>query len=119
MKNIIQIAGVRNQKDLETLLSHGVDYIGFPFRLTHHPEDISESEAARMIRELPESCEAVLITYLNNAIEIIELCDKLGVSTVQLHGEIQLAEVQNLKARHPDMNIFKSLIIGRKGWREI
>ena len=119
MKNIIQIAGIRNQEELDLIVSCGVDYIGFPFRLTHHREDISQSEAARMIRKLPQNCEAVLITYLKKALEIIELCNNLGVNTVQLHGEIQLAEVQNLKAHHPDMNIFKSIIIGRNGWGEI
>jgi phosphoribosylanthranilate isomerase len=119
MKNIIQIAGVRNQNELEILVSCGVDYIGFPFRLTHHPEDISESEAARMIRQLPNKCKAVLITYLNKAIEIIELCNKLGVNSVQLHGEIQLEELQNLNASNPDINIFKSIIIGRSSWGEI
>ncbi len=119
MKNIIQIAGVRNQNELDLLVSCGVNYIGFPFRLTHHQEDITESEAGRMIRQLPESCQAVLITYLNNAIEIIELCNKLGVNTVQLHGEIQLEEVRNLREQNPEIDIFKSIIIGHSSWEEI
>lgn len=119
MKNIIQIAGIRNQNDLEILLSCGVDYLGFPLRLAHHPEEISESEAARMIGQLPDSCKPVLITYLYKAQEIIGLCQQLGLNTVQLHGEVQLRELKNLKVQNPDLNVFKSIIIGRSSWEEI
>jgi phosphoribosylanthranilate isomerase len=119
LKNIIQIAGVRNKEELALLVSCGVDYIGFPFRLTHHQEDISESKAARMIRKLPNSCEAVLITYLKKALKIIELCNKLGLNTVQLHGEIQPEEVQNIKVKKPEIEIFKSIIIGQSNWNKI
>ena len=119
MKNIIQIAGIHNQQEIELLISCGVDYIGFPFRLTHHQEDIGETEAAHLIRLLPDSTKGVLITYLNDKKEIIKLCRILGVKTVQLHGEIRLELLQKLKESDPDVDIFKSIIIGNSSWEEI
>ncbi len=101
----IQIAGIRYEQELDILVSCGVDYIGFPFRLTHHQEDISESEAGRLIRKLPGHCKAVLITYLNKARAIRELCNKLGVNTVQLHGEIQVEELRNLREQNSEIDI--------------
>jgi phosphoribosylanthranilate isomerase len=119
LKNIIQIAGIHNQKEIDILVSCGVDYIGFPFRLTHHQEDISESEAAYLIRLLPRQIKGVLITYLDDEREIINLCQNLGVTTVQLHGEIRLESLKNLKEKESDIDIFKSIIIGKNSWKEI
>ena len=70
MKNIIQVAGIRNQQEAKMLVECGVDYLGFPFRLDYHSEDISEVEATRIISRLPESVKAVVITYLDQAEEI-------------------------------------------------
>jgi phosphoribosylanthranilate isomerase len=119
LKNIIQIAGIHNQHEIELLVSCGVDYIGFPFRLTHHQEDISETDAAGLIRLLPNQIKGVLITYLDNKKEIINLCRILGINTVQLHGEIRLESLQRLKESYPDIDIFKSIIIGKNSWEEI
>jgi len=116
MKNIIQVAGVRNQRDLDILLSCGVDYIGFPFRLSHHREDISKQEAARLIGQIPPTSKAVLITYLGDAAKIQVLSDYLKVKAVQLHGDISLKELSILRKKAPRLEIIKSLIIGIESW---
>ena len=113
MKNIIQVAGIRNQQEAKMLVECGVDYLGFPFRLDYHREDISETETARIISRLPESVKTVVITYLDRAEEIIDLLKILGASAVQLHGDISSEEIKKLKSELPDLRIIKSLIIGR------
>lgn len=95
------------------LVSCGVDYIGFPFRLDYHKEDLDETEAASIIRGLPPTTRAVLITYLNRAEDIIELSSQLAVRIIQLHGDISPGELKNLKSQHPEVQIIKSLIIGK------
>lgn len=95
------------------LVTCGVDYIGFPLRLDYHPEDLSEDEAAGIIRELPPATQAVLITYLNRAEEIIELSSQLDIRIIQLHGDISYRELRNLRSQHPQVQIIKSLIIGK------
>ncbi len=119
MKNIIQIAGVRGQHDLNILLSNQVDYIGFPFRLSHHQEDISEPEAACLIRKVPRTSKAVLITYLSESRKIIELSLSLKVTVVQIHGNISLKELNILRGKASYLKIFKSLIIGRENRSEL
>jgi phosphoribosylanthranilate isomerase len=113
MKNIIQVAGIRNQQEAKMLVECGVDYLGFPFRLDHHSEDISETEAARIISGLPQSVKAVIITYLNKADQIVDLLKMLGASALQLHGDISLEEIRKLKSEMPELLIIKSLIIGK------
>jgi phosphoribosylanthranilate isomerase len=113
MKNIIQVAGIRSAQEAEMLIECGVDYLGFPFRLDYHSEDISEAEVAQIISQIPQSVKAVVITYLDRAEEIIDLLKILGASAVQLHGDISLEEIKKLKSELPEIRIIESLIIGR------
>lgn len=119
MKNIIQIAGIKDLHEALMLVDAGVDWLGFPLRLAVHQEDISESEAARIIRQLPDPKSAVLITYLSSAKEIKELSTFLGIYKIQLHGEIPLREVQHLRKSFPELLIIKSLVVRENNLDEL
>ncbi|OGB65888.1 MAG: hypothetical protein A2Y94_11470 [Caldithrix sp. RBG_13_44_9] len=117
--SFIQIAGVKNREEAQMLVSCGADYIGFPLRLDYNQEDLSEDEAAAIIRELPATTQAVLITYLDKADEIIQLSSKLTTKAIQLHGEISCGELRQIKNGFPELQIIKSLIIGKTSERII
>jgi phosphoribosylanthranilate isomerase len=109
--NLIQIAGVRNLAEAEMLLREGVACLGFPLRLAVHKEDLSETDAAALIRRLPRGVDRVLITYLDTAAAVAEFATFLGVNAVQLHGEITVAEFADLRRRRPDLALIKSLVV--------
>jgi phosphoribosylanthranilate isomerase len=111
MRGIIQIAGVIDGDEADMLVAEGVDWIGFPLRLTVNREDISEERAAEIIRSLAPPTKAVLITYLRTADAIVALCRKLGATTVQLHGDTPIAEAIRLKTLKPDIHVLKSLVV--------
>ncbi len=110
-KNIIQIAGVKNLDEAEMLISKGVEYIGFPLRLTVNAEDTSEKDAKTIIAEIKGKSNPVLITYLSQADEIAEFCNYLDVDIVQLHGDVDKKELEKLKKIKPELQIIKSLVI--------
>ena len=110
-KNIIQIAGVKNLDEAEMLISKGVEYIGFPLRLTVNAEDTSEKDAKTIIAEIKGKSNPVLITYLSQADEIAEFCNYLDVDIVQLHGNVDKKELEKLKKIKPELQIIKSLVI--------
>lgn len=110
--DFIQVAGIKDQAEAELLVRCGIRYLGFPLRLPVHEEDLGEREAAAIIGTLrPPAC-GVLITYLDRAGDVIEFCSSLGVSVVQLHGDIGAAELRCIKERQPTLTIIKSLVIG-------
>jgi phosphoribosylanthranilate isomerase len=111
LDSIVQIAGVIDRREAEMLVADGVDWLGFPLRLAVHREDLSEAEAARIIHTLRAPAEAVLITYLDRAAEIVALCGDLGVRKVQLHGPVALTELAALRALDPELFVLKSLVI--------
>ena len=111
MRRIIQIAGISDQQEAEMLIACGVDWLGFPLRLTVHQEDLLETEAARIIKSLRPPHAGVLITYLKKADEIVALCHSLGAQKVQLHGDIVPAQLKAVKALDPSLFVIKSLIV--------
>lgn len=111
MQNLIQVAGIKDRREAQMLLRIGVDWLGFPFRLPVHKEDISEAAAAAIIASLEPPHAGVLITYLADPREILQLCQKLGTGKVQLHGEIALSQLHQLKEIAPQLFVIKSLIV--------
>ena len=110
--NLIQIAGVIDAAEAQMLQQCGVRYLGFPLRLLVHREDLSESEAAIIIKGLAPPVCGVLITYLDEAKEISDFCHALGARIVQLHGAIDRDELKRLKTRDPTLTVIKSLVVG-------
>lgn len=90
----------------------GVTYLGFPLRIPVHREDLSEEDAARIIRRLQPPCYGVLITYLTGATEIKEFCNTLGARVVQLHADVDANELARLKKIDPTLTVIKSLVVG-------
>ena len=115
----IQIAGIHDQDEADLLIECGVKYLGFPLRLPVHQEDLAEEDAARIIENLPDDVEGVLITYLSNAEDIIAFCDFLGVHVVQLHGDIELKEIAKIRRERTEIIIIKSLVVGKYSHNQI
>ncbi len=107
----VQVAGVRDLTEARLLESLGVDFIGFPLRLGYHQPDVSEETARTIIAALKASTNVVLITYESSAKELSNLTRFLGVSIVQLHGDVSSEEVKRIRRERPDLTMIKSLIV--------
>jgi phosphoribosylanthranilate isomerase len=109
--NVIQIAGIIDREEADLLMAAGVDFLGFPLRLPVNKEDLSEPDATRIIKTIEKPQQAVLITYLSEAQEIIHFCEQLNVSIVQLHGPISIGELKKLRRINSHLKIIKSVIV--------
>lgn len=110
---IIQVAGIRDRAEAEMVQACGVRHLGFPLRLPVHREDLTEAEAAEIMRALSPPAQGVLITYLSEAGAVAGLCRTLGARMVQLHGDVSKAEAERLRELDPGLTIIKSLVVGR------
>jgi phosphoribosylanthranilate isomerase len=107
----IQIAGVKDLAETHLLENLGVDFIGFPLRLGYHKPDLTEDMARSIIAAMKAPQRAVLITYESSPSELSDFCRFLGLSIVQLHGDISPEAVRALRRERPDLTIIKSLIV--------
>ena len=118
-KNIIQIAGVIDKAEAEMLITSGVQYLGFPLRLTVNKEDLTDEEARDIICSFPKNIHGVLITYLNTAEEIILLAKNICADTVQIHGKIKIDEIKKLRKEAGDLFIIKSLVVRQDNFEDL
>ncbi|MFL5494293.1 MAG: phosphoribosylanthranilate isomerase [Gemmatimonadales bacterium] len=112
MTPLIQVAGIRDRAEADLVQACGVRYLGFPLRLPVNREDLTEAEAAAIIRSLRPPARGVLITYLAEADAIADFCRALGATLVQLHGDISSGELARLRQLEPGLTIIKSLVVG-------
>lgn len=109
---LIQVAGVRDARELRMLCALRVPLVGFPLQLDTHAPDLAEAEAAQLIAGMPVTSRAVLITYAREAGEVAGLADDLGVACVQIHGSMSAAELALLREQRPDLFLIRSLVVG-------
>lgn len=115
-ERLIQVAGIIDEAEADMLQRCGVRYLGFPLSLPVHRQDIREEDASRIIRRLSPPAYGVIITYLDDAREIARLCDSLGARIVQLHGDVEIEEIERLRTLMPELLIIKSLVVGLHPW---
>ena len=110
MHGLIQVAGVIDQAEADMIVGEGADWLGFALRLPSGNEDLSEQEAAAIIKSIQPEHEGVVITYLTDADEIKAFCAEMGVGAVQLHGDVPPAELRKLRAI-AELYVLKSLVV--------
>lgn len=111
MSGLIQVAGIHDKAEAAILLEEKVDWLGFGLRLPKHNEDITEADAAAVVAGIHPPHAGVVITYESTATEIKALADKIGVRTIQLHGDVAPAELRALKEIDPQLYVLKSLVV--------
>ncbi|GAA0409078.1 phosphoribosylanthranilate isomerase [Microbispora corallina] len=111
MHGLIQVAGVIDQAEADLIVEEGADWLGFALRLPAKNEDLSEADAAAIIKEIQPEHRGVVITYLTEAEEIKAFCGELGVTAIQLHGDVTPGELRTLRRIAPDLYVLKSLVV--------
>jgi len=106
----IQIAGVSSIEDSIRLINLGVDGLGFTLRLPSGIHDnLTEEKARKIIAALPPFVATVLITYITDPAEAVDLCKYLGVNTIQLHAPVEKGVMPEIKNLLPNIKIIKSV----------
>jgi phosphoribosylanthranilate isomerase len=108
---IIQVAGIQSADEALMIASEGATHLGFPFGLNFHREDTTPDTAAGIIEKLPDSVFPVLITYHHKPAVVCRLLRQLRCNIVQLHGQVDLNEIAEIRKLHPGVEIWKSLVI--------
>lgn len=118
-KGLVHVAGVIDLAEAKMLIASGFGFLGFPLVLDHHEEDLSAKDASAIVAELGNRATFFVITYLNMASAIVDICCELGVSMVQLHGEVSVAELQRLRSTKPELRVIKSLIVQGDNFKDL
>lgn len=110
----IQVAGIIDEDEARLVAECGVDLLGFPLDPIHGDAEIAAETASRIVRALPPPARGVLITYLSSAGAILSRSGDIGVSIVQLHGNVPIEELVRLRRAGSGLLVVKTLVVRDK-----
>ena len=94
----VKICGIRNETELETAVNAGADAAGFLVGQRFPSGDfILPEKAARLTALLPPFVTPVLVTHITEPREIVEIVEKTGITTIQLHGGSTPEQISSLR----------------------
>jgi phosphoribosylanthranilate isomerase len=110
----VQVAGIRSVEEAQMLVEEGVTHLGYPLVLDHHREDLSRGEVRRVVEQIADAATHVVITYLTDPEDIVDLVRGVGATVCQLHAPIAAESLRCLKEENPDIEIIKSVVFHRE-----
>jgi phosphoribosylanthranilate isomerase len=117
----VKICGITNREDALAAIAFGADAVGFLVGRVHPSKSvfISAEGAARIAAELPPFCSTVLVTHLARLPEILEAARTARVTTIQLHGDTDRGEAEEIRKRLPYVKVYKAVhVIGEAALSE-
>ena len=93
----IKICGIKTEADVELVIKSGADAAGLLVGQLHTSTDfILPSTALRLSGLLPPYITPVIVTHLVDAVSILDIVKKTGITTLQLHGGSSSEEVRKI-----------------------
>lgn len=108
----VKICGNRSFRDAEIAVRSGADAIGLIVGAKFVSEDEISAELAKgIVAALPPFVGSVLVTHLQGCSEILDLYDAVLPSTIQLHNDMSLGVIKELRCRIPQVKLIKAIHI--------
>jgi phosphoribosylanthranilate isomerase len=90
----------------------GADAVGLIVGARHRTEDeLSFEAAAGLLQAVPVFVQAVLVTHLITADEILKAHLQVPTPTIQLHDEIPQVEIRRLREQLPRVRLIKAISV--------
>lgn len=93
----VKICGNTSLADAQLAIEYAADALGFVF--AESKRRVTPAHVATITSNLPEHIERVGVFYSRDAAEIASVVEQSGLTTVQLHGGLDLGLVEQLRHR--------------------
>lgn len=96
----VKICGIKDPESAQVAAAAGADYLGLVLNHEQSPRYLPPEKAAILIKEskVPETTQWVGLFVNPSAPVVIEACRLLDITIVQLHGQVTLKIVQEIRA---------------------
>ncbi|RRA99806.1 phosphoribosylanthranilate isomerase [Larkinella rosea] len=110
MEPFIKVCGIQTVAEALGAIDAGANTLGFLIGLTHRAEDgISAATGKTIVEAVPDHIRTVLVTHLLDAAEIAEIARSVGVRAIQIHDDLPVVGVLELRRLLPDVELIKAI----------
>jgi phosphoribosylanthranilate isomerase len=86
----VKICGLTREEDLAVAVATGADAVGFLVGVPSSPRNLTLERAETLRGQVPVFVDSVVVTAPKSIEWLVEVCDRLKPSAIQIHGKEQL-----------------------------
>jgi phosphoribosylanthranilate isomerase len=113
----VKICGLTREEDLAAAVSAGADAVGFLVGVPSSPRNLTLERAEQLLKKVPVFVDSVVVTPPKNVEWLLEVCEKLQPSAVQIHGKEQI-ESSKIRQRAANTRLIKTVYVTQDAIKE-
>jgi phosphoribosylanthranilate isomerase len=91
LRNVrVKVCGLTREEDLAVAVAAGADAVGFLVGVPSSPRNLTPGRAERLLGQVPVFVDSVVVTAPKSIEWLVEVCERLKPSAIQIHGKEQL-----------------------------
>lgn len=110
----VKICGITNLPDAISAVLLGADYVGFLVEIKSSKDNVTIEEAKEIISKLPLEVKPVYVTYEKKAKKIIEIAKEIDPALIQLHNDIDIREIKQIRRSLKQIQLTKTVSVKNK-----
>jgi phosphoribosylanthranilate isomerase len=106
----VKICGITRPEDLAEAVAAGADAVGFLVGVPSSPRNLTLKRAEKLLSQVPIFVDSVVVTAPHSVEDLVEICERLKPTTIQIHGKEQL-ETSEICGRIKDTRLIKTIYV--------
>jgi phosphoribosylanthranilate isomerase len=105
-----KICGLTREEDLAVAVAAGADAVGFLVGVPSSPRNLTLERAETLLGQVPVFVDSVVVTAPKSIEWLIEVCERLKPSAIQIHGKEQL-DSSKIRERIKHSRLIKTVYV--------
>jgi phosphoribosylanthranilate isomerase len=111
LRNVkVKICGITRPEDLAVAVAAGADAVGFLVGIPSSPRNLTLERAKSLLKQVPIFVDSVVVTAPQNIERLVEICERLKPTAIQIHGKKQL-EAAEIRQRVKNVCLIKTIYV--------
>jgi phosphoribosylanthranilate isomerase len=112
-----KVCGLTREEDLAVAVAAGADAVGFIVGVPSSPRNLTIERAKALLSQVPVFVDSVVVTAPKSIEWLVEVCEKLKPSAIQIHGKEQL-DFSEIHERITDTRLIKTVYVTKDALNE-
>ena len=106
----VKICGITREEDLAVAVNAGADAVGFLVGVPTSPRNLTTEQAEILLKQVPIFVDSVVVTVPDSVDSLVKVYERLGPTSLQIHGEKPL-EASVIRKKTVDARLIKTVYV--------